>query len=1278
MAAAAISIACVENLPMPEHRIKLGLMPPLTGLVDIYGAEISRAGQIACAEINASGGVLGRELELVIEDDGSLPESAVAAAIRLVEQHRCVAIVGNLLSNSRIAVAYRVAEPRKIPYLNFSFYEGSILSRYFFHFAALPNQQIDRMIPSMCQRYGPRMFFAGNNYEWPRGSIDAAKRALEQTGGQTVGEEYCPIGVSGDDIERLLDHVAASGAEVFVPYFAGTDQVHLLTRFTERGMKQRMAVVMGHYDEIMASRLPAQVRAGFYSSNTYFMTLDTPENRAYLACLAAMPGVSGIWPQGNGILTNFGEGTYLCVKAFAQAANQAGSLAPEALVDALETVCVTGPQGSVQMDPATHHARVNTCLSRCQADGRFAIVERFGAIEPLLPARYRHLRIRKQSELDEDIHLQARMIAQMSEAIFLVDAADSRIIYTNPGAERLFGYDEGALAGRNFAALFAPDGQTAEQQAAAIGETVLEKGVWQGETTNISRDGAVFCCAVSVSVFTHPRHGEVWMVLAKDITERKRAEETLRKSEFLFRSLFELGNIGVAITSPEKGWLRVNPRLCRMLGYEEAELLCMDWAEMTYPEDLAADVAQFERMLAGDVDSYEMDKRFFRKDGGVIYTRLTVACYRNAGKVQFVMAGLLDISESKLTEQELLLHRNHLEELVAIRTAELRRQQAFTTTALENISDGIVACDDRGVLSFFNRTTREIHGIEQDDLPPQRWSEHYRLLQADGVTPMPTERIPLFRAFQGERVRDQELVIAHVDGSKRILLCSGQPMYDKEGAKIGAVVSMHDVTAQKQAEAELIKARDAAEAANRAKSVFLANMSHELRTPLNAILGFVQLMARDAQLNAQHRSELDTINRAGRHLLALINDVLEISRIEAGRTCVQKAVFDLDDCLRAIEDIIRVRAQAKGLAFSVERCGLPPRYVDGDAHHLSQVLINLLGNAVKYTDQGGVVLRLTPTSVFPDTARERGLNDHDLIRFEVIDSGPGIAAEDQPRIFKPFYQTEAGIAKGEGTGLGLTISQEFVRLMGGRIELHSQPGQGCVFAFTLPLPAAEAPAPAPPVRRVAGLAPHQSSRRVLVAEDNADNRELICRLLQSAGFDVLTVENGRQAIDAFQAWRPDVICMDMRMPVLDGYQATRAIRALPGGGAVKIVALTASVFQEDRHHILGAGCDDMLTKPLDFDRLLQRLGELLNLELQYAEPEPEPEGGLATPDLSGVDAATRAELARAAELLDMEAVQAIIERLRPEQPALAQTLAAWVDAYRFDAVAELCRRAVGL
>ena len=360
--------------------VRLGLMPPMSGLVDMYGTEIVRAARLACDEINQRGGVLGRPLELIVEDDGSLPPTAVAAAQRLVDEHRCVALIGNLLSNSRIAVASQVAAPRRIPYLNFSFYEGSISGRYFFNFAALPNQQIDRMIPYMATHYGLKMFFAGNNYEWPRGSIDAAKRSLVALGGDVVGEEYLPIGATNAEISGLLEKLARSGADVFVPYFAGADQLALLSKFTERGLKRRMAVVMGHYDEVLAARLSPEVRSGFYSSNTYFMSVDTPINRSLLDRLSRLPGVSGLMPDGDGVLTNFGEGAWLCVQAFAAAAEKAGSTDAEALVEALAEVRVNAPQGEVLMDPQTQHAAVNSYLARSRADGAFTIVERFGRI----------------------------------------------------------------------------------------------------------------------------------------------------------------------------------------------------------------------------------------------------------------------------------------------------------------------------------------------------------------------------------------------------------------------------------------------------------------------------------------------------------------------------------------------------------------------------------------------------------------------------------------------------------------------------------------------------------------------------------------------------------------------------------------------------------------------------------------------------------------------------------------------------------------------------------
>ncbi|MDO8292404.1 MAG: PAS domain S-box protein [Gallionella sp.] len=751
---------------MRDNSIRLGLMPPLTGVVEMYGTEITRAGQIACDEINESGGVLGRPLELVIEDDGSLPESAVAAAARLVDHHRCAAIIGNLLSNSRIAVAYQVAEPCRIPYLNFSFYEGSILSHYFFHFAALPNQQIDRMIPYMRERYGPRMFFAGNNYEWPRGSIDAAKRALEQSGGQIVGEEYYPIGASDGDIERLLDQVAESGADVFVPYFAGADQTHLLTRFTERGLKNRMAVVMGHYDEIMASRLPPEVREGFYSSNTYFMTLDTPENKTYLARLAAQPGVSGIWPQGNGILTNFGEGAYLCVKAFAKAANQASSLDPEALVKALETIAVSGPQGIVQMDPVSHHAQVNTYLSRCQADGSFAIIERFGTIPPVLPEHYRHLRISKQTG-HEDIYLESWMMAQITEAVLLVHATDGAIVYTNPGAERIFGYKSDELSGKRFSVLFAPSGKSPEEVTAAIGEALSRKGVWQGETENITREGKRFWCAASVSVFTHPEFGEVWMILNKDITERKRAEEELRSSEERFRALADATSEGMLIHEHGR-IIDLNHHMENILGRSRAELIGAAITDFVAPA--------WRDMVSGRVQIPEdtrIEFAFARPDGlEVIVSGLAHPCVYQGRPMR--VAAYRDITERKRAEEKL-------------RVASL-----YARSLIEASLDPLVTISAEGKITDVNYATEEVTGRSRADLIGTDFSDYF--------TEPDKAREGYLKVFSEGSVTNYPLTIRHQNGRIANVLYNASVYRNEAGEALGVFAAARDITERKQAE----------------------------------------------------------------------------------------------------------------------------------------------------------------------------------------------------------------------------------------------------------------------------------------------------------------------------------------------------------------------------------------------------------------------------------------------------------------------------------------------
>jgi PAS domain S-box-containing protein len=541
----------------------------------------------------------------------------------------------------------------------------------------------------------------------------------------------------------------------------------------------------------------------------------------------------------------------------------------------------------------------------------------------------------------------------------------------------------------------------------------------------------------------------------------------------------------------------------------------------------------------------------------------------------------------------------------------------------------------------------------------------------------PADRRWVEQVYQNHLQQDTVYDIEH-----RLLLANGDVKYvhercqterDAQGQPLSTLGTVQDITDRKlieaelkqyrlhleelvaQRTAELEKAKNEAESANRAKSVFLANMSHELRTPLNAILGFGRILERDPNLNQAHRSELQTINRAGQHLLALINDVLEISRIEAGHLGAQTETFDLHDILADIESMIRVRTEAKGLDFSVEHVGSLPHFVQGDAPHLRQVLLNLLGNSVKYTEQGMITLRLTAID--------------DSVCFEVIDTGLGIAPEDLQYIFKAFYQTETGIAKNDGTGLGLTISNEFVHLMGGEITVTSVVNEGSTFAFTIPLPEALTPAIVTKTQGYVTALATQQHYRILIAEDNADNRLLLTRLLESVGFEVRAVDNGQQAVTAFQSWQPDFIWMDMRMPVMDGYQATKLIRNLPDGQAVKIVALTASAFKEDRATILAVGCDDMLTKPLDEESLFALMGQLLNLEYCYAATEPSTLSATDIPlDLSLLSPAVREELRQAAELLDIEAAHTVIEKIKRNFPQQANKLANLIDGFGFDQI----------
>jgi PAS domain S-box-containing protein len=809
-------------------------------------------------------------------------------------------------------------------------------------------------------------------------------------------------------------------------------------------------------------------------------------------------------------------------------------------------------------------------------------------------------------------------------------------------------------------------------------------------------------------------HGLIWLlgiVAAGFIThrakrrlfERKQAEEELRKYESIIAatsdqmSFLDRNYVYRAVNSAH---LKSHKRTRReIIGHSVSELIGEDLSGPLIKEKL-------DRCLAGEEIHYHVWFNF--AGSGRRYMEMAYYPFRDIDEsVSGIIVSGHDITERKRKEDELHRHREHLEKLVEERTGELaqsldemmrqrisiqnmaldledtnkrlvgeikERKQAEKElkmsenrlrSTLTSMDDYVFVFDTESRFIDFFSTSKELLNPPEEFMG-QRLSE---------VMPSYIDKLfaKAFDKNKAGRVADFEYQLETGGGLFSYSVKLSPMFVDDEFS--GSVAVVRDITESKRASDNLQKAKNAAEAANRAKSAFLSNMSHELRTPLNAILGFAKVMDRCQEIPPGEKEHLAIICRSGEHLLNLINDVLDMAKIDSGRTVLSEKDFDLYRLLDDVENMFRLKTEEKELELVFEHDAGVPRYVRTDAGKLRQALMNLLGNAIKFTKKGGI-------SVKTEYEEEEKHN----LRFSVTDTGEGIAPDELDCLFDAFAQTETGRKSGEGTGLGLPISRKFVQMMGGDITVESEVGKGSVFRFRIQVKAVQGALieTAQPMRRVIALEPDQPCYRILIADDRESNRLLLFNILAPTGFDLRKAENGKEAMEIWEKWEPHLILMDMQMPVMDGYEATKKIKDTPNGRAAVIIAVTASAFEESRAAALSAGCDDFVHKPFKASQIFDVMAKHLGVRFIYENPtqaemteapDQERDNALTTDALAALPADWVAALEQAILNIDLDMTADLIEQIRARDTLLADTLQGYVDDFEYERILTLIREA---
>ena len=768
------------------------------------------------------------------------------------------------------------------------------------------------------------------------------------------------------------------------------------------------------------------------------------------------------------------------------------------------------------------------------------------------------------------------------------------IIWHNPTFEKMLGYDLGELMGQSAQFLFANEEQFS-RIAPTVASHLKSKGFYYGEIPLKRKDGQIILAETNGIMLDAETGQTLWSYA--DITERKKSEHLLYESEEKFRTLAEASPVPFALNDNQQNITYINCAFTRVFGYTLADIPTLkDWWPKAYPDPnyrewVAAEwMTRIQKVFDERTSFSAFEVQICCKDG--TYRDVTVsASFMGYQSHQNLLVLFYDITERKSIEKELEQHRIHLEELVQERTADLSRAEFLLNQALELARSGPWYIDFDQGSEYYNSSERVVSIFgdpPRDNMRYHIMNDWYVNIAAVDSVLAEATLANYLSAIKGDLSR-YDMIHPYkrpVDGKIVWIHVLGEVVRNQEGDATHVYGVVMDITELMQTQQALFDAKELAETANRAKSAFLANMSHEIRTPMNAIMGLTGVLLRRNDLNHEQRSNLNQIATSADHLLAIINDILDLSKIESGKFTLEHSKFRLSDVFEQLRILFSQPLQAKGLSLIIDIVDLPELF-GGDVTRLKQMLLNYLSNAIKFTEQGLITLHVS--------ILEECCDDY-LLKFSVQDTGIGLTDDQKSRLFNAFEQADNSTTRRYGgTGLGLAINRHLAQMMGGSTGVESELGKGSIFWFSVRLAKVtdyveiQADTKMNFASMEARLLAMHSGARVLIAEDDEFNRMVVTEQLSNTGLILDYAENGLIAIEKAAANPYDLILMDMQMPEMGGIEATKAIRKLPPNQSTPIVAMTANAFVEDKQACIDAGMNDHLAKPVIFDDLLAAL-----------------------------------------------------------------------------------------